>query len=65
MSFYIRMQYFVYSEFIFWFGPYGKKIIKIVFRKKKLRIVQYLIYSNFVSFNSWDQDQIGNKASYN
>ena len=32
--------------------------------KKKLRIVQYLNYSNCVSFSSWDQGLIGNKARY-
>ena len=26
-----------------------------------LRIMQYLNYSNYVSFSSWDQDQIGVK----
>ena len=28
---------------------------------KKLRIVQYLNYSNCISFSSWDQRQIGTK----
>ena len=28
---------------------------------KKLRVVQYLNYGNYVSFSSWDQGQIGVK----
>ena len=28
---------------------------------KKLRVVQYLKSGNYVSFSSWDQDQIGIK----
>ena len=32
--------------------------------KKKLRAVQYFNYSNCVSFSSWDQGQIPNRACY-
>ena len=51
-----------------WFRLYDKKVIQIVLRKrKKLRIVQYLNYSNcFIQFirsgSNWCQ--IGNKACY-
>ena len=36
----------------------ARKLFRLYSRKEKLRIVQYLNYSNCVSFSSWDQVQI-------
>ena len=39
----------------------ARKLSRLYSGKKKLRIVQYLNYSNCDSFSSWDQGQIGIK----
>ena len=38
-----------------------RKFIRIVLRKRKKCVVQYLNYGNYVSFRWWDQGQIGIK----
>ena len=67
-SSYARIWYCVYSQLIFWFRlcqlqvMHYRKLFRLYSEKWKLRIVQYLNCSNYVSFSLWDRHQIGNKA---
>ena len=53
---------------IFWFRLYAnskscatESYSDCTQQKKKLRVVQYLNYGNYVAFSSWDQGHIGIK----